>query len=468
MTHAPLLFAEADSWTEALRHISAEEILLPLLVQLAVIIVVARLFALAFRRLGQPAVVGEIVGGLVLGPSLFGRLFPDAFAAVFHPGLPGVPPELADALLGGTLSVLSQLGLILLLFLIGLEFDFSHLRWHGRSALAISLTGIALPFVLGLALAALLHPVVAADMPMLGFSLFLGTALAITAIPVLGRIMMELGITRTRLGTVTIAAAAVDDAAGWILLASVAAVVRSAFDPGRTILMAAETVGFVLVMVVLVRPPLIVWAQYAQRRGDGHISVNALAVLVVVMILCAVVTSLIGIFAVFGAFLLGAVLSRDHALRRAINRRLRDFVSVFFLPIYFTYTGLRTDIGSLDTWPLWLLCGLVLVGAVVGKLLGCGLAAWLTRSSWREAACVGALMNTRGLMALIVVNLGKDLGVVPDSVYCMLVLMALATTFVTTPLVLWLMRGTELEPHILQSGFLKRRWPLSTPAVSES
>lgn len=436
----------------AFRHLSVEEVLLPLLVQLGIIILAARLFAIGARRLGQPSVVGEVVAGLLLGPSVLGRLAPGVFRAVFHPDVPGLMPAFADALLGWVLTSISQVGLILLLFLIGLEFDFSHLRWHGRSALAISVAGIALPFVLGLWLAHVLHPHVAAAIPPLGFALFLGTALSITAIPVLGRIMMELEITRTRLGAVTIAAAAVDDAAGWILLAAVAAAVRAAFDVRSVLIMAAETVGFTLAMIFLARPLLRAWARHVLPR-DGELSVNALAVLLVAVFGCAIVTNLIGIFAVFGAFVLGAVLSGAPGLRVAVQRRLSDFVTAFFVPVFFAYTGLRTDVGSLGSWELWLLCGLVSAAAALGKLGGCGLAAWLSGYSARESACIGMLMNTRGLMALIVINLGKDLGVIPDSVFCMLVLMALATTMLTTPTLLRLMPGTELESPIRGSGF---------------
>jgi len=448
---------ETQAWLHALRHVSVEEVLLPILLQLALIILCARLFAILFLRIGQPAVVGEIVAGLVLGPSVLGRLCPEVFQAVFHPAMPGVPALVADALLGWILTTVSQLGLVFLLFLIGLEFDFSHLHRHGKSALAISLAGVVLPFALGVGLAHLLHPVVAADVPFLGFALFFGTSLSITAIPVLGRIMLELGITRTQLGTITIAAAAVDDAGGWILLATIAAVARSAFDPRRILWMVAETLGFALLMIFVARPALRRWVAHVVRPGDGELSINALVVLVALIFVSAIATNLIGIFAVFGAFILGAVLSGEEAFRIAVNRRLRDFVAAFFLPVFFTYTGLRTDVGSLGSYSLWLWCGLVAVTAVLSKFGGCGLAALASRYSWRESACIGALMNTRGLMALIVINLGKDLGVVPDSVYCMLILMALATTIVTTPAVLWLMRGTELEPHIRGSGFVPPR-----------
>jgi len=187
------------------------------------------------------------------------------------------------------------------------------------------------------------------------------------------------------------------------------------------------------------------------RHGD--VDLNALALLLAVLFLCALATNRIGIFAVFGAFFLGAILSGEESFRLAVSRRLSDFVSVFFLPLYFAYTGLRTDIGSLQSWQLWLIGAVISAMAVLGKFGGCALAAWMGGYRWRESACIGALMNTRGLMALVVINLGKDLGVVPASVFCMLIVMALATTLVTTPLVLLFMPGTELEAAIREAGF---------------
>jgi Kef-type K+ transport system membrane component KefB len=449
------LAAGPTNWIDALRQTDVEQVVLVVLVQLIVIILAARLFAAVLRPLKQPTVVGEIVAGLILGPSVFGRLFPEAWEAIFHPGLAGLAPELADELLRWFFTGLSQLGLIFLLFLIGLEFDFRHVRWHGKSAVGIAIVGIAVPFGLGLFLAPLLTPYLERTVPTVGFALFLGTALSITAIPVLGRIMMELNITRTRLGVITISAAAVDDAVGWILLAAVTAMVRAEFDPAKVGIMLVETVAFTAAMIVLVRPVLRRWAGFAVRRGDGELSVNALAILLAVIMGCALVTNLIGIFSVFGAFILGAVLSPEDKFCQALSRRLRDFVTAFFLPVFFAYTGLRTDIGSLETWQLWLLCGLVAAAGIVGKFGGCGLAAWRSGFSARESACIGVMMNTRGLMALIVINLGKDLGVLPDSVFCMLVLMALLTTVLTTPALLWLMKGTELEEPIRRSGFVR-------------
>ena len=442
---------------------SVEAVLLPLLLQLGFIVLVARLFAVLFRKIRQPGVVGEIAAGLVLGPSVLGHFFPEFFAGLFHPAIPGMTPEASKELFDWILTTLAQLGLIFLLFLIGLEFDFGHLRYHGKAAVAISISGVALPFALGFGLAFALFPHIGVVKSDLGFTLFVGTALSITAIPILGRMMMELGITRTRLGAITISAAAVDDASGWILLTTVAAIVRAQFHPANTLRMLAETVGFALALVFVGRPVLQRWTRHALRRGDGEISLNHLAILIAVIFACAIATSLIGIFAIFGAFFLGACLSDAHEFRQAVSRRMRDFMSAFFLPIFFTYTGLRTDVGTLESGRLWLLCGLVSAAAIVGKFGGCSLAARLSGFSGREAACIGSMMNCRALMELIVINLGYELGVIPKSVFCMLVLMALLTTFMTTPLLLWLMPGTELEPYILQSGFVKK-----TPAGHSS
>jgi Kef-type K+ transport system membrane component KefB len=456
---SPPLAALPPDAVRALVALDAEVLLLPVLVQLVVIIAAARAFGALARRVGQPSVVGEIVAGLLLGPSLFGWLCPDLFAAVFRPPLAGVEQPLADAVLPKIFTAVAQFGLIFLLFLVGLEFEFDHVRAHGRSAVLISLAGIAVPFALGAALARLIYPHLephpgAAAASSLGLTLFLGVALSITAIPVLGRIMMELHITRTRLGAIAITAAAVDDACGWILLASVAAVVRSNFDPLDTLRMAALTVGFGLVMWFAVRPVLVRYFAYALRADRGRLGATALAVLLVSVLLAAVATNLIGIFAVFGAFALGAVLSDQPELRRAAHAKLHDVVRSFFVPVFFTYTGLRTDLGALHGGTMWLICAAVVGAAAAGKLVGCGLAARAGGFTWKEAGIIGAMMNARGLMALVAINLGYELGVVPRSLYGMLVIMALATTALTTPLLLLLRKGTEIEGPIARSGFL--------------
>ena len=457
---------------QAFRHLSIEELLIPVLIQLALILLAARAFALLARRFGQPSAVGEIIAGLLLGPSFFQAVAPAAWTAIFRPTIGDVPRELTDPLLNKIFAVLSQIGLVLLLFLIGLEFDFGHLRRYGRAALAVSVSGIVAPFALGVALAILMHgslePLPETGVPpaLLGFALFLGVAMAITALPILGRMMQELGSTRTRLAAITITAAAADDAAGWILLATVAAVVRAGFEPLRSVLMIAETVGFAVVMIFVVRPIVKRFARRAMQRGGGSIGINDLAVLLATLLGCAVVTGWIGIFAIFGAFLLGAILSDEDEFRAAVNERLRDFVTAFFLPIFFTYTGLRTEIGSLGSLTAagWALA--VFAAAVAGKFLGCTWAARRSGFAPREAACIGVMMNTRALMELVVVNLGYELQVIPPSVYCMLVLMALGTTVMTTPLLVRIAPGTELEAGMRRTGWLRPLAESGQPAAA--
>lgn len=453
---------------------AVERQVVAVLLQLAVIMVAARVFAALARRVGQPAVVGEIVAGLILGPSLFSHIPIDwvqnVWRGVFHPA----HPDLAE--LPVAFTILSQLGLIFLLFMIGLEFDFSHLRTNNVAATGISVMGVAAPFALGAGLALVMHRTLdlanaSPGIPLTGFVLFMGTAMSITAIPILGRIMMEMNITRSRLGAITITAAAIDDATGWILLATVSAIVKSEFNVGVTLRMLALSLAFAAFMIFAARPVLKRWARRAVAMNNGRLGLDALAGLFVVMFVCAIATSEIGIFAIFGAFVLGAVLSDEHAFRKAIQEQLTRFITVFFLPIFFTYTGLRTDVGSLHSPLLWLFAALVSAAAILGKFGGCTLAARLSGLSPRESGCVGIMMNTRALMELIVINVGYELKVIPKDVFCMLVLMALLTTVMTSPILLRLMRGTELEPLIASSGFVsprRRRGPAPAPLEAAS
>ncbi len=446
---------------ESLAKLNVEELLQPVLVQLIVIVAAARIAGVLARRVGQPAVVGEVVAGLLLGPSLLGWVLPGVSAAVFRPHFDGVPPELADAAFPKIFQVFSQVGLIFLLFLIGLEFEFGHLKERGKAALAVSVAGIALPFALGAGLARLVHPYLephptAGPVPLFGLTLFMGISMAITAIPVLGRIMVELNVQRTRLGTVTMTAAAINDAVGWVLLAAVAALARATFDPADTAIMVAKTVGFALVVALVARPLAVRHFAWSLRANGGNLSFNALAVLLVLMLLCAVATNLIGIFAIFGPFLLGVALSDQPEFRAAVLARLRDIVFVFFLPVFFTYTGLRTEVTSVHGVAGWLALAGVVAAAVAGKLGGCALAARASGMPWRESLIVGAMMNTRGLMELIVINVGYELGVIPKSLFAALVVMAVVTTAMTTPLLLLLRRGTEIEAPIAESGFLTK------------
>lgn len=427
--------------TAAASPVSAhtESVLLAVILQLIVIIAAARIFGVVFRRFGQPQVCGEIAAGLILGPSLLGGWFPGAAHFVFNPGV------------GPIFSVLSQIGLVLLMFLIGLEFDFGHLATNSGTALGVSITGILLPFSLGLALGHAMHGWLELPGSWVNFSLFMGTAMSITAIPILGRIMIEMGINRTRIGSLTISSAAFDDAAGWIMLALVTAIVKSQFDPGKLALMTGEVALFAAVMVLAVRPLAIRWIRTLPAAGE--LPINALAILLILIFSAAAVTNLIGIFSIFGAFFLGAVLYDQTHFAGAVKRRLSDFITVFFLPIFFTYTGLRTDIGTMSGAAMWGMCGLVLAAAVTGKFGGCTLAARWSGNRWRESAIIGVMMNTRALMELIVVNIGYDLGVIPKSVFFMLVLMAVTTTYITAPVLRRLLRGSELEADYARSGF---------------
>ena len=295
----------------------------------------------------------------------------------------------------------------------------------------------------------------------------MATALSITAMPVLARIMMELNIHRSPIGTVTITAAAIDDASGWIILTAVAAIVRSEFNPLHTLLMILETIAFGLVMYLIVRPILRRWVRRTLDREGSDVSLTTLSALMVIVFASATVTNLIGIFSIFGAFVVGAVLSGEDSFREALGLRLKDFTTAFFLPIFFTYTGLRTDIGSMQGAIGWGICSVIIGAAIAGKLGGCTLAARIAgRLPWKESATIGILMNTRGLMELIVINLGYDLGIIPRSVFFMLVLMAVVTTYMTTPLVRYTIRNTELEDLVEQSPFvLGSRKPAVIPSA---
>ncbi|MFM8735554.1 MAG: cation:proton antiporter [Pirellulales bacterium] len=434
-----------------------EEMLRPLLLQLVVIILAARAGAIVARWLRQPSVVGEIVAGLVLGPSVLGAWFPDVFAAIFRGG-----PAAAGGTLEAALASFSQIGLVLLLFLIGIEFDFSHVRRQGRLAAGISLAGIVAPFALGYGLALAMAPRLGAlggeSIDPRSFALFVGTAMSITAIPILGRILIEMGMQHTPLGATVVAAAACDDAVGWTLLAAVSALAAGNFEVGRIAWMVAATLAFAVACLFVVRPLLLpVLERSVRDEADGppRLPLGTLSLVLAVVLMAAWITSRIGIFAIFGGFLVGASLSGVPRVREAVAAHLADFVTVFFLPIFFTFTGLRTDVGSLGTPEAAGWCAAVFAVAVLGKWGGCGLAARLGGMPAGEASCVGVFMNTRALMELIVVNVGMDLGVIPPAVYCMLVLMAIGTTLMATPLAARMLRGSQHEPTLVSRGFLR-------------
>jgi len=392
---------------------------LPLFIaQTIAIIVCSRLLGRLARALGQPMVVAEIIAGVLLGPSLLGLFAPSLEGALF--------PKASMPLLG----MLSQVGLILFMFLIGLELDPKLLRGRAHSSVAISHTSIALPFVLGALLAVRLYPTLApASVALLPFTLFMGAAMSITAFPVLARILVERRILHSRIGAIAIACAAVDDVTAWCILAFVVSVARSAqvLDAVRTCVFA---LGYILIMFFVVRPAL---ARFAERTKLG-LSQNLVALTLVLLLVSSWITELIGIHALFGAFLFGAILPKQGSFSSAFAEKIEDLVVVFLLPLFFAYSGLRTELGLLNSAGSWLTCAVVIALASVGKFGGSTLAARLTGMTLRESSAIGVLMNTRGLMELVVLNIGLDLGVISPKLFTMMVIMALVTTFATTPL----------------------------------
>lgn len=416
---------------------AAEQLLYSVLVQLIIIVAFARVAANVARRLGQPEVVGEIIGGLMLGPSLFGSLAPGLFAVVFQ-----------NEAAAPSMNILSQLGLILLMFQIGLDFDFSHLRekQNARAVALVSAASILLPFTIGFFLARISAPYLAPDVDLLGYELFVATAFSITAIPILGRIMMEFGLTKTRLGAITITSAAINDVIGWILLAVISAMVSAHFSGGAVVRQLGALALFAAVSWFLVKPAL-QWLLRRFRVTEHHLPGAFMAVILVVIFASAVATYQIGIFAIFGGFTAGVLLYREHGFVEIWKKRVAQFVTIFFLPIFFTYTGLRTDVNGLDSIPLWGWCVALIAGATIGKFLGAYIAARLAGLSHPESQCAGIMMNTRALMELIILNVGYDLGVIPQNVFTMLVLMAIVSTIITAPFLrLWLPKMGHVIP----------------------
>jgi Kef-type K+ transport system membrane component KefB/nucleotide-binding universal stress UspA family protein len=390
------------------------------IVQAALIVTVSRLLGRLARFVGQPMVIAEIAAGILLGPSLFGLVAPHAMATVFPPASMGL------------LHLLAQVGLMLFMFLIGLELDPKLLRGRGHTSVVISQAGIVVPSLLGLLLGLYLHKRVApAGVPYGSFVLFMAVAMSITAFPVLARILAERRLLKSKVGAITITCAAVDDVTAWCLLAFVVSFVRAS-GLAAAACTTAYAVAYILFMLLAVRPFL---GRLAARVGNREgLTQDRVAFTLILLLASSWTTELIGIHALFGAFLFGAVIPKEGGFARALTEKLEDLVVVFLLPLFFAYSGLRTQIGLLDTGEAWFMCALVVLVACAGKFGGSAIAARLTGLSWRESSALGILMNTRGLMELIVINIGLDLGVISPALFTMLVVMALATTFATTPL----------------------------------
>ncbi len=390
-----------------------------LLLQIITIVIVARFFGWIFRKIGQPTVIGEIIAGIFLGPSVVGMYLPEYSAMLFP----------VKSL--GNLQFLSQIGLILFMFVIGMELDLKVLKNKANDAVVISHASIVFPFALGIGLSYFIyHRFAPAGVEFLAFSLFMGIAMSITAFPVLARIVQERGIHKTRLGTIVITCAAADDITAWCLLAAVIAIVKAGTFMSSLYVIGCATL-YVLMMLFVVKP-------FLKKVGDLYANRNELskpivAIFLLTLIISSYLTEVIGIHALFGAFMTGAIMPDSTKFRNIFIEKVEDVALILLLPLFFVFTGLRTQIGLISDPELLKITGYIILVAVAGKFVGSALAARFVGQNWRDSFTIGALMNTRGLMELVVLNIGFDLDVLSPEIFTMMVIMALVTTFMTGP-----------------------------------
>jgi Kef-type K+ transport system membrane component KefB len=407
-----------DQFTDTFSHNLTHPLAL-LLLQIVSIIIVARIFGFLCKKIGQPSVIGEIAAGIFLGPSFVGMYFPE-FSTFLFP---------AKSLVN--LQALSQMGLILFMFIIGMELDLKILKTKAQEAIVISHASIIFPFALGVGLAMYIYQQFApSGISFISFSLFIGIALSITAFPVLARIVQERGLSKTKLGTMVITCAATDDITAWCILAAVVAIVKagSFVSSLYTIALAAM---YVLTMLFVVKPFLKrIGDYYAYKEG---LSKPVVALFFVMLLLSAYCTEIIGIHALFGAFLAGVIMPVNQNFRTLFTEKVEDVSMVLLLPLFFVFTGLRTQIGLLNSAHAWQVTGLIIAAAIAGKFIGSAIAARFVRQNWRDSLIIGSLMNTRGLMELVVLNIGYDIGVLSPQIFAMMVIMALVTTCMTGP-----------------------------------
>jgi Kef-type K+ transport system membrane component KefB len=390
-------------------------------VQLILIVLVARICGAVAQHVGQPAVIGEMLAGILLGPSFVGWVSPAFFQFVFP----------ASSL--GTLRMLSQIGVCLFMFVVGMDLDVGQLRPHARTAVLVSQVSIMFPYLLGVASSLFLFSTLAApNTTFLAFALFIGISMSITAFPVLARILDERGLMKTALGSTAIACAAAADVTAWSVLAFVVAIAKAG-----GLAASALSIGLVLIFVGLmlfwIKPRMPQWLGQAVPSGSAP-SKGVMATVLTFLFASALVTDVIGIHALFGSFLAGVVMPPNAGFRQFLRVRLEHFSSAFLLPLFFAFTGLRTQVGLLDEPTGWLICGGLILIATVGKLGGAMVAARLSGATWLDSFALGALMNTRGLIELVALNIGYDLGILSPRIFTMLVIMALVTTGLTGPL----------------------------------
>ena len=408
--------------------------LVHLLIALAAVIVVGRMLAWLFAYLAQPPVIGEVLAGICLGPSLLGRIWPEASAFL-------LPTSLAPSL-----AIVAQLGVIFYMFLVGLELNANLLRRQGHVTVAISHASIVVPFSLGALLAIWLYPQLStSDVKFTAFALFMSVAMSITAFPVLARILTDRQLNKTDLGVMALACAATDDVSAWCLLALVVGVAQS--QVAQALSVAVMTVIYIVVVFFVVRPLV---ARYLEKPARNELNPTSLAIVLVGVLASAAATEAIGIHAIFGAFLFGAVIPHDSRIAQTLHEKLSSFVVTLLLPAFFALTGMRTEIGLVSGWQHWLICLAIIVVATIGKFGGTLAAARAMGLNWRDASSLGILMNTRGLMELIVLNIGLDLQVISPTLFAMMVLMAIVTTMATSPVLAMLVPSREL--HALPEG----------------
>ena len=391
-----------------------------LTLQLAVVLAVCRAVGWLFQKIGQPKVVGEMFAGIMLGPSLLGWIAPHASAYLFP----------ASSL--GFLNALSQVGVVVFMFLVGLGINPRELKKEGHAAVLTSHVSITAPFVLAAFLALFLYPRLSDDsVHFTSFALFMGAAMSITAFPVLARILAERNMLGSRLGTVAIACAAVDDVTGWCILAYIVVLIRSEHSSISIWWTIAGILVFGLAMIHGVRRLLTGFEKVYRKKGA--ISENLMALMLLLVLASSLFTEYLGIHLLFGAFLMGAIMPKEAAFVRYVLDRFETITVTLLLPLFFAFTGLRTNIAAVKGPEMWMYCGLIILVATLGKLGGSTLASWLSGMPLREAAGLGTLMNTRGLMELVILNIGLDIGVISPALFSMMVMMALFTTFMTTP-----------------------------------
>ena len=401
-----------------------------LLIQILSILICSRICAFFLKALGQPQVIGEMIAGILLGKSVFAIIWPDGFSFIF--------PDSSMP----RLYFFSQIGLIFFMFVVGLDLRISNLKERAGSAILVSHMSILLPFLLGALLSLGLYKnYVPAHVAFSSFALFMGIAMSITAFPVLARIIQEKGLTGTPLGSMAIACAAVDDVTAWCLLAAVLWVVRAGTMSSAVVVLTVAIL-FVLFMLKVMKPLALKVLRPATI--DGNFTSAQLAFIFCLGLGSALIAEVIGIHALFGAFLAGVIMPREVSFRTSLSEKIEDLTAVVLLPIFFAYTGIRVQISLLDSWESWMVCAGIIVVAISGKMFGAAFAARATGMNWRESWALGVLMNTRGLMELVVLNIGYDIGILSPKIFAMMIVMAIVTTFMTGPVL------TMLFPELRQ------------------